>query len=202
MFSLEILRVIGYVIKRLVSVHTVKSRGAAAGRGTPVTSSRETSPLTWLLAGLSPEVVGPGDLGDSRLLGKLRGSAGSSWGLGRGVGSPWGLLWDAGKNIFGIVHNSALGWLGEGPRLGKGGIGVVLGEGTTMGRFALIEGQRDKVGWLCASRWLDSVLLWPCPALISVVWPVFSLKSPSNCWVRGCVRGGGSWCQQPESDHG
>lgn len=35
-----------------------------------------------------------------------------------------------------------MGCLGEGPKLGKGGSRVILGEGTTMGK---IEGQRDKM---------------------------------------------------------
>jgi len=35
MFSLEVLKVIGYVIKRLVSVRTVKPRGVAAGGEPP-----------------------------------------------------------------------------------------------------------------------------------------------------------------------
>lgn len=96
---------------------------------------------------------------------------------------------------FGGVRNLAWGRLGEGQELRKGGVR----KRRTMRKT---RGQRDKVGWLCVSRWLDSVF-GHAIVLISTVWPVSLLKlflivlldkgSPSVCACGGL--GASSWCQ-------
>lgn len=58
MFRLEILRVIGYVIKRL-SPCAQQSPEAQQWVGELSNLVREMSPLTWLLPGLSLEIISP-----------------------------------------------------------------------------------------------------------------------------------------------
>lgn len=97
-----------------------------------------------------------------------------------GKGGRCGTCYGTQGRTFWDCTQLSMGCLGEGARLGKGGVGVILGERTTVGK---IEGPRGKGGWLSASRWLDRMFFWPCSALVSAIWPVFSLNYISNCFL-------------------
>lgn len=134
-------------------VHTRReTQGHSSRQGSPRNLVGGGSPLTWVLPGLPPEMSAPGTwVAATRW---VNGAGKGRWGH---RGTPWG------------AWGEVLGCWGEGPKVGKGRDQGDFGGKEKLGNL------KGESGLVVCKR-VAGLYVWPRSALVSAVWPVFSLN--------------------------